>query len=185
MKRDHSDSLNMKLQVAIQPNIGLDSVARHSVVEILNHILADEAVLSMKTRSALWNVHGAGFDDRHTFFDLQYKQLSNISEEIAERAQVLGGLPIGSFEEFLKYTRMDEQPGEVPDMMDLLADHEAAIRYLREEAKKCSEEYEDEVTCAFLVDILCQQEKMAWRLRSYFEFEKAHGESQENKVQST
>ena len=178
---NRSDAIIHKLKVAIQPNIGLDSDARHSVVEILNDTLADEAVLSMKTRSALWNLHGAGFDDRHALFDLQSKQLNNISEEIAERTQVLGGLPIGSFGEFLNNTRLAEQPGNVPDTMDLLADHEAFIRSLREDAKKCSEEYEDEVTCAFLVDILCLHEKMAWRLRSYFEPELARGDSQRNK----
>ncbi len=36
------------VQVSIQPNIGLDTAARQSVVEILNLLLADEAVLSLK-----------------------------------------------------------------------------------------------------------------------------------------
>lgn len=169
MGHNHNDGHNPKLQVLIQPNIGLDSDARLSVVEILNIALANEAVLTLKTRNAHWNASGASFFELHTLFDSQYRQLNDISDEIAERARMLGGLPIGSFAGFLKNTRLDEQPGDVPNMMNLLADHEAAIRFLREDAKKCSEEYEDEGTRDFLVSILCIHEKMAWVLRSHIE----------------
>jgi starvation-inducible DNA-binding protein len=178
MGHNGNDGHNPKLRVLILPNIGLDSNTHQAVVKILNITLADEAVLSTKTRSAHWNVSGAGFYDRYTLFDVQYKQLNEISGEISKRVRVLGGLPIGSFEEFLKNTRLDEQPGNVPDFVDLLADHEAVIRFLREDAKKCSEEYEDEGTRDFLVDILSLHEKMAWMLRSYTENEPVHGESQ-------
>ena len=173
-----NDGHKPKQQILLQPSIGLDSDVRYPVAEILNITLANEAVLAQKTRSALWNVHGAGFDDRHDLFDLQSKQMNTISEGIAERVQVLGGLPVGSFGEFIKYTRLTEQPGDVPDMMDLLADHEIAIRSLRKDARKCSEEYEDEVTCAFMIGILCLHEKMAWRLRSNFEPELPSDRSQ-------
>jgi starvation-inducible DNA-binding protein len=177
MGHNRNDAFNMNLQVDIRPNIGLDSNTHQAVLRILNITLADEAVLCMKTRRALWNAHGPGFYDRRTLFDVQYKQLNDISDEISKRARVLGGLPIGSFKEFLKNTRLDEQPGDVPDIMDLLAGHEAAIRFMREDAKKCSEEYEDKVTCDFLVDILCLHEKMAWMLRSYIEPELTDHES--------
>jgi starvation-inducible DNA-binding protein len=169
MRNNHNDRRNAKLQILIQPNIGLESDARHSVVEILNIGLANEAVLTLKTRSAHWNVSGASFFELQNLFDSQYVQLNKISDEIAERARMLGGLPIGSFEGFLKNTRLEEQPGNVPEIMDLLADHEAVIRFLREDAKKCSEEYEDEGTRDFLVNILFLHEKMAWVLRSHIE----------------
>jgi starvation-inducible DNA-binding protein len=182
MGRNRNYGHSTKLQVLIQPNTGLDSDACHSVVEILNNTLANEVVLTVKTRSAHWNVSGAGFYYRYALFDVQYKQLNDISDEIAIRARVLGGLPNGSFEEYLKNTRLDEQPGDVPDIMDLLADHEAIIRYLREDARKCSENYEDEVTRNFLVAILCVHEKMAWMLRSYMEPGFSGDESKGSKI---
>ena len=178
MGHNGNDGHHPKLQVLIQPNIGLDSDVRRSVVEILNNTLANEAVLTVKTRGAHWNVSGAGFFELYILFDSQYEQLNDISDEIAERARMLGGIAIGSLQEFLKNTRLDEQPGDVPDIMDLLADHEAAIRFLREDAKKCSEEYEDEGTFELLVSVLRLHEKMAWMLRSYIEHEPVHGESQ-------
>jgi len=178
MGHNRIDGHNPKLLVAIQPNIGLDNDVRHSVVEILNHTLADEAVLTLKTRSADWNESGAGFFELHILFNSQYEQLNDISDEIAERARILGGVAIGSLQEFIKYTRMQEQPGVVPDILRLLADHEAVIRFLREDTRKCTEEYEDEGTFELLVSVMRLHEKMAWMLRSYIENEPAHGESQ-------
>jgi starvation-inducible DNA-binding protein len=172
------DGHNPKQQVVIQPNIGLDSDVRHSVVEILNKTLANEVVLTLKTRGAHWNVSGVGFIELHILFDSQYKQLNDISDEIAERVRMLGGVAIGSLAEFVKYTQMEEQPGVVPDIMRLLADHETSIRYLREDAKLCTDEFEDEGTFELLVSVMRLHEKMAWMLRSYIENEPVHGENQ-------
>jgi starvation-inducible DNA-binding protein len=166
---------NPKLPVLIQPNIGLDSDVRHSIVELLNITLADEAVLTTKTRSAYWNIHGADFFELHTLFATQYQLLNNISDEIAERARMLGGFAIGSLAEFLHHTRLEEQPGIVPDILHLLADYEASIRFLREDAKKCTDEYEDGGTYELLVSVMRLHEKMAWMLRSYMEVESLNG----------
>jgi starvation-inducible DNA-binding protein len=176
MAHNRNDGKNHSLLVPIQPNIGLDSDVRHSLVAILNHTLANEAVLSLKTRSAYWNVSGAGFLELRILFNSQYEQLNDISNELAERARILGGAAIGSFQEFMDFSRLDGQPGEVPNILHLLADHETCIRFLREDAKKCTDEYEDEGTLELLVSVMCLHEKMAWILRSYIEPELNHNE---------
>ena len=182
MRHNPNDSHNSKLPVQIQPNIGLDSDNRHPVMEILNNTLANEGVLILKTRSARWNMSGAGFFQLRTLFDTQYKLLNDISDEIAERVRMLGGFTIGSFEEFLTHTQLNEQAGIAPDILHLLADHEAVIRLLREDARKCTEEFEDEGTFELLVGVMRLHEKMAWVLRSYIENEPAHAESQKKIV---
>ena len=178
MGNNHKDGNNTKPQILIQPNIGLDGDARHSIVELLNITLADIAVLTTKTRGAHWNIHGADFFELHTLFETQYQLLNNISDEIAERARMLGGFAISSLEEFLNYTRLEEQPGNIPDILRLLADHETSIRFMREDTRKCTEEYEDEGTFELLVSIMRLHEKMAWMLRSYIETEPVHNQSQ-------
>src|SRR5512135_691436 len=110
MSNNRNDGHNSKLQVDIQPNIGLDSEVRHSVVNILNNTLANEAVLTVKTRSAHWNVAGTSFYELHILFDSQFKQLNDISDKIAERARMLGGVAIGSLHEFITHSRLEEQP---------------------------------------------------------------------------
>jgi len=178
MAHNRNDGHNLKLQIPIQPNIGLESDARQAVVEILNITLADEAVLKTKSRCALWNIRGEDFFQLHTLFKDQYQLLNSISDEIGERVRMLGGFTIGSLEDFLDHTRLEEQPGLVPDILSLLANHEALIRFLRVDARKCSEEHEDEGTFELLVKGIRLHEKMAWMLRSCIEPETFHSESQ-------
>lgn len=170
------------VRVAIQPNIGLDAAARHSVVEILNLLLADEAVLSLKTYRADGHGGGTGGPDLQALFDAQYKQINTISNEIMERVQILGGSHSISSEELIDLARLDGNLDAVPGIMSILADQETYIRFLREDTRKCSEEYEDEGTFEMLVGVLRLHEKMAWILRSYVENKPIHGESQKGIV---
>ena len=177
MRHNHSERHNLKLPVLIHPNIGLDSSARLSVVELLNITLADEVVLTTKTRGAHWNVRGVDFFELHALFEAQYQLLNNISDEIAERVRMLGGFATDSLEEFLRLSRLDEHPDHVPNLLRLLADHETLIRYLREDARKVTEEFEDEGTFDLLIGVMRLHEKIAWILRSYIETEALNGDN--------
>ena len=174
MLQDRNDGHHKKLHVLIQPNIGLEGDARQPLIGILNNTLANEALLILKTRSARWNMSGIGFFELRSVFDVQYKQLNDISDEVAERVRMLGGFTTASFAESLAHTQLDEQPGVAPDILHLLADHESIIRLLREDVRKCTEEFEDEGTYELLVGVMRLHEKMAWVLRSYIENELVH-----------
>ncbi|MDX9850447.1 MAG: DNA starvation/stationary phase protection protein [Anaerolineaceae bacterium] len=176
-----NDGLHPQKKIFIQPNIGLESDVRIPVIEILNASLANEAVLTQKTRGAHWNVSGTGFFELHILFETQYKQLNEISDKIAGRVRMLGGITIASFEEFLKHTRILEHSSEIPDYLHLLADHETIIRFLRDDIRKCNEEYEDEGTVELLVGVMSLHEKMAWMLRAYIENESDNIVSQKRK----
>lgn len=167
-----------KAQILIQPNIGLEVDVRVPIIKILNSILSNEAVLTLKTRNAHWNVRGLSFFELHILFDTQYKQLNDISDEIAERVRMVGGVAMGSFAEYLTHTQLEDRPAEVPDILHLLADHETIIRYLHEDIRKCNDEFVDEGTSDLLVSVMRMHEKMAWMLRSYIETEPAIGENQ-------
>jgi starvation-inducible DNA-binding protein len=169
--------------ILIQPNIGLESDVRLPIIKILNTILSNEAVLTLKTRNAHWNVRGASFFELHFLYDTQYKQLNDISDEIAERVRMVGGIALGSFAEYISNTQLEERPAEVPDIMHLLADHETIIRYLHEDIRKCDDVYEDEGTSDLMVSVMRMHEKMAWMLRSYIETEPVIGESQKRSNQ--
>lgn len=169
MGRNSGGGIITELKVAIQPNIGLDESTRRSIVELLNKMMSDEMVLAAKTRSAHWNVQGAGFFELHTLFDAQYHEVCDLVDKIAERTRMMGGFAFGSLQAYLEHTRLTEQPGDVPDPMHLLADHEAIIRYTREDSKKCLEEFEDQGTAELLTGAIRLHEKMAWMLRSYVE----------------
>lgn len=180
-KKDKSDGdgLYPEKKTFIQPNIGLEIDVRKPVIEILNASLANEAVLTQKTRSAHWNVSGKDFFELHILYETQYKQLNEISDRIAERVRMLGGVAIAGFEEFLKHSQITEHSStEIPDNLHLLADHETVIRILREDIRKCDEEYEDEGTVDLLVGVMSLHEKIAWMLRAYIEKEPLNGNGQ-------
>jgi starvation-inducible DNA-binding protein len=154
-------------------NIGLSEEQREGVVAILNTLLADEYLLYTKTRNYHWNVVGPQFNDLHKFFEAQYNELNEIVDEVAERARALGGNALGTMAEFLRHTRLKEQPSRYPDdrgmIANLLADHEALIRSLRVDLETCVEQYHDTGTNDFLTGLMEQHEKMAWMLRAFLE----------------
>lgn len=153
----------------LNPNKNYDNPIK--VVEILNHVLADEAILNMKTRNAKWNSCGQGFFELHNIFEIHNKQLNDVAEEISDRIQVLHGLQIGSFSEYLSNTRLVENSGITPDIHQLLKDHESIISFFSEDCRYCSKVYEDESTSELLISIIRQHEKMAWMFRSYIQSE--------------
>jgi starvation-inducible DNA-binding protein len=169
MEYHPGDRTTVFTQVVIQPNLGLDANNREAIVALLNVALSDEILLATKTRCLHWNARGTAFFELHALFAAQYQQLCSLSDEIAERVRILGGVAFGSMRAFLEHTRLEEQPGEVPDILHLLADHEAFIRLLREDARQCANEYEDEGSRDLLVTSMRVHEKIAWMLRSSIE----------------
>jgi starvation-inducible DNA-binding protein len=164
----------LKLGILHHPNTESNFEAGGQVVRILNTVLANEAVLAQKTRSAHWNIRGAGFPNTHILFNLQFEQLIDISHEIAVHVRRLASIPASSFEEFLKMAQLREEPGIIPEIRDLITDHEKQIHFLHEVAMQCSELYEDEISRGFLIDIINQHEKMLSMLQFDIENEPSH-----------
>ncbi len=164
---DTNEALRME-----RADIGLTNAQRTGVSRILNRALADEHVLYIRTRNYHWNVTGLQFKSLHEFFESQYKALEAAIDEIAERTRSLGFRAIGSMKEFVQYASLREQnPAEVPDavgmLRNLLADHEAIIKTLRQDIDTCDEEFHDAGTADFLTASMEAHEKMAWMIRAY------------------
>jgi starvation-inducible DNA-binding protein len=156
------------------PNIGLNADTRKSETEMLGANLADLHVLYQKTRNYHWNVVGPRFHELHEFFEEQYTEIAENIDEVAERIRQLGGKAPGTMAEYLKTARLsEEQPGVYPDaetmIANLLADHEAIIRQLREDINTADEDCGDTGTADFLTALLEDHEKKAWMLRSFLE----------------
>lgn len=156
----HSKKLQgtKKEEIDMKPNIGLSDKEREGVAKILSTLLSDEYVLYTKTRNYHWNVVGPHFNDLHKFFESQYEVLDEIVDEVAERVRSLSGFSIATLEEFLKYSRLREQPGQFPDargmISKLLADHETIIRNLRVDLEVCADKYHDIGTNDFLTGLM-------------------------------
>ena len=152
--------------------IGIPEKDREGVVELLNVLLSDEYVLYTKTRNYHWNVVGPQFNDLHKFFEAQYEALNDVVDSVAERARALDGRSFGSLGEFPDHTRLRESLGEQRDartiLEDLLRDHEAIIRSLRDDQEVVLGR-KDIGTNDFLVGLMEKHEKMTWMLRAFLE----------------
>lgn len=151
-------------------NIGIQDNDRKIVAQILNSVLSDEYVLYTKTRNYHWNVTGPQFNDLHKFFQTQYEELDVIIDEVAERTRAVGEKSIATLVEFVKNARIKESPGDYPSAQTMLAnlmeDHEAIIRTLRDDSEK-TVKHNDIGTNDFLIGLMEKHEKMAWMLRSF------------------
>lgn len=154
-------------------NIGLIASNRQKVTDELAKILADEYVLYTKTRKAHWNVEGPDFYDKHKFFEVQYEQLDEFIDQVAERIRTLGHFPPASLKSFLELTHLTEMTSKKNDSLgfikELLEDHESIIITMRENINKFADEFKDAGTSDFITGLMEEHEKMAWFLRSHLQ----------------
>jgi starvation-inducible DNA-binding protein len=161
------------MKTDIKPNIGVVDESRKAIVELLNVCLCDENVLYIKTKNYHWNIVGPRFSQLHKFLEEQYEELDEIVDETAERARQLGGKALGTMEEYLRYTDLNEEPGKYPEsqamLSTLLKDHEKVIQNLRDAAEQADEKYHDMATNDFFLQSVEKHEKMAWMLRAHLD----------------
>ena len=134
-------------------------------------ILGSEMVFYVKMRNYHWNISGNSFIELHRLIEEQYKKVEFLIDEIAERISKLGGKAIGSMQEFLKNSVLDESKtttvGQKQMLEDLWNDHNTMAKKLREFIETLDEETKDLVTVDFLTSDLESHESMGWMLKKY------------------
>ncbi len=157
----------MKTQTGIKPENAV------KVADALNKLLSDEHVLYIKTRNAHWNVEGPDFAAQHKFFEAHYEELEDIIDQVAERVRSIGHYAIGTMEDYLKLTQLNEKTRANNDsqsfIKDLLSDHEAVIIELRENITRFADEWHDMGSSDFITGLMENHEKMAWMLRAHLQ----------------
>lgn len=138
------------------------------IVEQLNALVSDHAVLYQKLRNYHWNVKGPHFFGLHEKLEELYTEMAETVDELAERVATLGTRPASTLEEFMQHTRLQEDKS-VPSAQDmvraLVTDFRAVNEALRNMAKT-AEENKDRGTANLCEDIADRQEKTRWMLES-------------------
>lgn len=157
----------------MEASIGIRKEFLADVSHSLAQILADEFVLSVKTRKAHWCVTGPDFHSKHLFFESQYNKLDGLIDQLAERIRTLGHFPPATLKEFLALTHLTEQSREKNDSLgyirELLADHETVLIHLRENIGRYADALKDAGSSDYITGLLETHEKMAWMLRAHLE----------------
>lgn len=147
---------------------GISKTDRKDVAEHLSAILTDTYFLTIKSHVYHWNVVGPMFHAIHVLTEEHYQDLFAAADEIAERIRALGfPAPIADAAGPDKaVVSLNTGAKSAHDMVaDLVKDHEAAIRKMRD-AAEVAEEHEDFVSHDMIVGRLTFHEKAVWMLRS-------------------
>lgn len=152
----------MKIDIGIAPK------QRKEIVAGLSRLLADSYTLYLKTHNFHWNVTGPQFNTLHLMFEQQYTELATAVDEIAERIRALGEPAPGSYKQFAKLTRIEEED-KVPDaetmLRQLVIGQETIVRTARE-MFPVVDKAADEPTADLLTQRMQIHEKNAWMMRS-------------------
>ncbi len=149
-------------------DIGIPEAERLAVAEGLKKLLADTYTLYLKTHGYHWNVTGPMFHTLHEMFMIQYTELWNAVDLIAERIRSVGVMAPAGYDDFSKLTEVKPDSG-VPSATDMLRNlvtgHETVIKTSRS-LLPIAEKAGDEVTMDLVTQRLQIHEKTAWMLRS-------------------
>jgi starvation-inducible DNA-binding protein len=155
----------------MKPNIGISEKHLKASAALLTEVLATEMVLYVKTRKAHWNVRGESFMELHKLFEAQYSVLELTIDAIAEHIGKMGENTIGSMNEFIKHSKIKEQPGKYTStgetIKELLTGHETVAVLLRKNIDTAAQKNKDAGTADFFTGIMLQHETAAWVLRRY------------------
>ncbi|MCE2946956.1 MAG: DNA starvation/stationary phase protection protein [Betaproteobacteria bacterium] len=153
-------------------DIGISERNRAAIADGLSKLLADTYTLYLTTHNFHWNVNGPMFNTLHTMFMVQYTELWNAVDPIAERIRSLGHIAPGSYAQFGRLTSLKDAPETRPVALDMVAilvqGHEAVARTARS-LFPVVEKAGDEPTADLLTQRLTVHEQAAWMLRSLLE----------------
>ncbi len=150
-------------------DIGISAADRAAIATGLSKVLADTYTLYLTTHNFHWNVTGPMFNTLHDMFMLQYTELWNSVDLVAERIRALGHYAPGSYGQFGKLSSIGDVPTDPPPAMDMVAllvkGHEAVARTARG-VLATADKANDQPTVDLLTQRLDVHEKTAWMLRS-------------------
>jgi starvation-inducible DNA-binding protein len=138
----------------------------NSIIKKLEVALADTYALYLKTQNYHWHVRGPQFKSMHELFEMQYKELAEAVDLVAERILMLGHKAPATFTEFnqLKTIKDGDSNISANQMVSELAeDHSILVRDLNQ-AIRIAQENNDEGTVSLLSERIASHEKAHWML---------------------
>ena len=147
---------------------GIAQKDREKISEGLSKLLADTFTLYMATHNFHWNVKGPMFNTLHNMFMVQYTELWNAVDPIAERIRSLGFAAPGTFKEFGKLSSIKEPVGvpKAEEMIAILISGNEAVARTARSILPLADDANDQPTLDLLTQRLDVHEKTTWMLRS-------------------
>ncbi len=94
----------------------LDTDKSEQIIDALNTDLAAAYTLYHQLRKHHWNVEGAEFRDIHIFLGEAAERADEAADQIAERAQSLGGTPVASMSQLQEHSPVESEDDDIYDI---------------------------------------------------------------------
>ena len=140
----------------------------NNIIKRLEITLADTYALYLKTQNYHWHVRGPQFKSLHELFEMQYKELAEAVDQIAERLLMMGHKAPATFNELnqLKSIKDGDSSINANQMVSELAqDNNILVKDLNQAIKLAQENY-DEGTANLLAERIEAHQKAHWMLES-------------------
>lgn len=152
-------------------SLGLPQEEIQILVTELNTLLANFQVYYQNLRGLHWNIRGKRFFDLHLKFEELYIDAQLKIDLIAERILTLGGIPLHTYEDYIKDAKIQVGKNISVDEEAIALIVNSLIELLKIERiiLKQSGEIDDEGTNAMVSDFIVEQEKTIWMMKAWLE----------------
>jgi starvation-inducible DNA-binding protein len=147
---------------------------RVAVSALLNAQLADLLDLRLQAKQAHWNVKGPQFAALHELFDEVAEELDGLTDEVAERAVVLGGSARGTLQVLAAESRLAAYPLEALCGNDHLWSLSAALAATAQSiraAVRTAQEAGDDGSADVLTQVSRALDTLLWKVESHVALE--------------
>lgn len=150
-------------------SLGLDKAKVEKEIEVLNVLLSNYQTYYQNLRGVHWNIKGKRFFELHVKFEELYNAAQEQVDQIAERILTLGGVPFNTLASYVKHATIPvgENVSDDDKAVHLIVDSIIALLPLERELLSLSDEINDEGTNTLVSDLIVEQEKNLWMLKSY------------------
>ena len=150
-------------------SIGLPSEAAEILAAELNVLLANFQIYYQNLRGLHWNIRGKRFFDLHLKFEELYNDSQLKIDLIAERVLTLDGVPLHTFEDYIKNNQLEIGKNIHKDekAIELIVSSLTKLLLIERVILKKSGDIEDEGTNSMMSDFIAEQEKTIWMLKAW------------------
>jgi starvation-inducible DNA-binding protein len=151
--------------------IGLPVEESEVIIVELNVLLSNYQIYYQSLRGLHWNIRGRRFFDLHLKFEELYNDSQLKIDLIAERVLTLGGRPLHTFEDYIKFNQLPVGKNISNDesgIQLIVASLSQLLQIEREILNKASQ-INDEGTNSMMSDFIVEQEKTIWMMNAWLE----------------
>jgi starvation-inducible DNA-binding protein len=151
--------------------LGLPVKESQAIVKELNILLSNYQVYYQNLRGLHWNIRGKRFFNLHVKFEELYNDAQLKIDLIAERVLTIGGIPLHTFEDYMKNNRLTVGKDISNDekAVHLIVESLANLLKIERLILNDSAVINDEGTNSMMSDFIVEQEKTIWMMNAWLE----------------